>query len=131
MMKTPVILIVSRKFPLCTTQIYQLRFLGRIDRYTHELEDDTDDTDDSPVFGLFSSCSPQYRKVSKFSSTSTETDSNGESTSTPKIAKLTDFIDLKPKKRSGSGLQNLDKEKPMPAEQRKVVKSFILVSSFF
>lgn len=38
-------------------------FDSRIDRYNHELEDDTDDTDDSPLFGLFSSCSPQYRKV--------------------------------------------------------------------
>lgn len=38
-------------------------FDSRIDRYSHEIEDDTDDTDDSPVFGLFSSCSPQYRKV--------------------------------------------------------------------
>lgn len=38
-------------------------FDSRVDRYNHELEDDTDDTDDSPLFGLFSSCSPQYRKV--------------------------------------------------------------------
>lgn len=43
-----------------------------MDRYSHEIEDDTDDTDDSPVFGLFSSCSPQYRKThgSKLSLTS-------------------------------------------------------------
>lgn len=40
-------------------------FDSRIDRYNHDLEDDTDDTDDSPVFGMFSSCSPQYRKVQK------------------------------------------------------------------
>lgn len=38
-------------------------FDSRIDRYSHELGDDTDDTDDSPVFGLFSSCSAHYRKV--------------------------------------------------------------------
>ncbi|KAF5304296.1 hypothetical protein FQR65_LT07988 [Abscondita terminalis] len=38
-------------------------FDSRVDRYNHDLGDDTDDTDDSPVFGLFSSCSPQYRKV--------------------------------------------------------------------
>ncbi|XP_065165228.1 microtubule-associated serine/threonine-protein kinase 3 isoform X2 [Atheta coriaria] len=39
-------------------------FDTRVDRYNHDLEDDTDDTaDDSPVIGLFSSCSPQYRKV--------------------------------------------------------------------
>ncbi|XP_044764723.1 microtubule-associated serine/threonine-protein kinase 3 isoform X2 [Coccinella septempunctata] len=44
-------------------------FDSRLDRYNHELEDDTDDTDDSPVFSLFSSCSPQYKKtnVSKLS----------------------------------------------------------------
>lgn len=38
-------------------------FDSRMDRYNHEVEDDTDDTDDSPVFGLFSSCSPQYRRT--------------------------------------------------------------------
>lgn len=37
--------------------------LARVDRYSHDLGDDTDDTDDSPVIGLFSSCSPQYRRV--------------------------------------------------------------------
>ncbi|XP_044740959.1 microtubule-associated serine/threonine-protein kinase 2 isoform X2 [Chrysoperla carnea] len=37
-------------------------FDSRTDRYNHEVADDTDDTDDSPVFGSFSSCSPQYRK---------------------------------------------------------------------
>jgi hypothetical protein len=38
-------------------------FLARGDRYNHELcGDDTDDTDDSPLFGSFSSYSPQYRK---------------------------------------------------------------------
>ncbi|KAK9889385.1 hypothetical protein WA026_004659 [Henosepilachna vigintioctopunctata] len=44
-------------------------FDSRLDRYNHELEDDTDDTDDSPVLSLFSSCSPQYKKanVSKLS----------------------------------------------------------------
>lgn len=38
-------------------------FDTRLDRYNHDIEDDTDDTDESPVFGLFSSCSPQYKKV--------------------------------------------------------------------
>lgn len=37
-------------------------FDSRMERYNHE-EEDTDDTDDSPVFGMFSSCSPQYRKA--------------------------------------------------------------------
>ncbi|XP_057651068.1 microtubule-associated serine/threonine-protein kinase 3 isoform X1 [Diorhabda carinulata] len=56
-------------------------FDSRIDRYSHELEDDTDDTDDSPVFGLFSSCSPQYKKVSELSSLSTDTDAEISSSS--------------------------------------------------
>jgi microtubule-associated serine/threonine kinase len=34
-----------------------------MDRYNHDIGEDTDDTDDSPLFGSFSSCSPQYRKV--------------------------------------------------------------------
>lgn len=35
-----------------------------MDRYNHDLGggDDTDDTEDSPLFGSFSSYSPQYRK---------------------------------------------------------------------
>ncbi|PSN47850.1 hypothetical protein C0J52_01244 [Blattella germanica] len=38
-------------------------FDTRMDRYNHDIGEDTDDTDDSPLFGSFSSCSPQYRKV--------------------------------------------------------------------
>ncbi|XP_023711287.1 microtubule-associated serine/threonine-protein kinase 3 isoform X7 [Cryptotermes secundus] len=38
-------------------------FDTRVDRYNHDIGEDTDDTDDSPLFGSFSSCSPQYRKV--------------------------------------------------------------------
>lgn len=38
-------------------------FLARMDRYNHDLGgDDTDETDDSPLFGSFSSYSPQYKK---------------------------------------------------------------------
>uniref|UniRef100_A0A1B0BXN9 non-specific serine/threonine protein kinase n=1 Tax=Glossina palpalis gambiensis TaxID=67801 RepID=A0A1B0BXN9_9MUSC len=38
-------------------------FDTRMDRYNHDLAgDDTDDTDDIPVFGSFSSYTPQYRK---------------------------------------------------------------------
>ncbi|XP_063706020.1 microtubule-associated serine/threonine-protein kinase 3 [Culicoides brevitarsis] len=37
-------------------------FDTRLDRYSHDLGEDTDDTDDSPLFGSFSSYSPQYRK---------------------------------------------------------------------
>lgn len=44
-----------------------------MDRYNHDLGggDDTDETDDSPLFGSFSSYSPQYRKQnsSKFLAT--------------------------------------------------------------
>lgn len=37
-----------------------------MDRYNHDLGDDTDDTDDSPpLFGSFSSYSPQSRKISQ------------------------------------------------------------------
>ncbi|XP_004522249.1 microtubule-associated serine/threonine-protein kinase 1 [Ceratitis capitata] len=38
-------------------------FDTRMDRYNHDLAgEDTDDTDDTPVFGSFSSLTPQYRK---------------------------------------------------------------------
>lgn len=38
-------------------------FDTRVDRYSHDIGEDTDDPDDSLQFGTFSSCSPQYRKV--------------------------------------------------------------------
>lgn len=38
-------------------------FDSRTDRYNHDIGEDTDDTDDSPLFGSFSSYSPQYRKT--------------------------------------------------------------------
>ncbi|KAL1492909.1 hypothetical protein ABEB36_011076 [Hypothenemus hampei] len=49
-------------------------FDSRVDKYCHEIEGDTDDTDDSPLFGLFSSCSLQYKKAhgSKLNLTSSE-----------------------------------------------------------
>lgn len=50
-----------------------------MDRYNHDLGgDDTDETDDSPLFGSFSSYSPQYKKQnsSKFLPVSSE-DING------------------------------------------------------
>lgn len=37
----------------------------RMDRYNHDIGDDTDDTDDSPLFGSFNSYSPQSRKISQ------------------------------------------------------------------
>ncbi|XP_063220188.1 microtubule-associated serine/threonine-protein kinase 3 isoform X2 [Bacillus rossius redtenbacheri] len=38
-------------------------FDTRMDRYNHEIGEDTDDTDDSPLFGSFSSCAPKFRRV--------------------------------------------------------------------
>lgn len=34
-----------------------------MDRYNHDLDDDTDEMEDSPTFGSFSSCSTRYRKA--------------------------------------------------------------------
>nr|CAH7766304.1 unnamed protein product [Callosobruchus chinensis] len=108
-------------------------FDSRADRYAHEFEDDTDDTDDSPVFGFFSSCTPQYRKVSKFSSaTTSSTDasndsSNNESTPVPKPSKLAEINDLKPKNKSCTSLQSLVKDKPIP-EPKKISLDLSLCS---
>ncbi|XP_034933867.1 microtubule-associated serine/threonine-protein kinase 3 isoform X2 [Chelonus insularis] len=44
-------------------------FDTRMDRYSHDFGEDTDDTDDSPLFGSFSSYSPQSRKISQSRST--------------------------------------------------------------
>lgn len=45
-------------------------FDTRLDRYNHDIGEDTDDPEESVVFGSFSSCSPQYRKVqSRFANT--------------------------------------------------------------
>ncbi|XP_050313246.1 microtubule-associated serine/threonine-protein kinase 3 [Anthonomus grandis grandis] len=86
-------------------------FDSRMDRYSHEIEDDTDDTDDSPVFGLFSSCSPQYRKThpSKLSltldSTNNKSASSTDNTSDPSIA------ESKPKLKSSiSGISTASHE---------------------
>ncbi|XP_076668775.1 microtubule-associated serine/threonine (MAST) protein kinase dop isoform X3 [Andrena cerasifolii] len=40
-------------------------FDTRMNRYNHDIGDDTDDTDDSPLFGSFSSYSPLSRKISQ------------------------------------------------------------------
>lgn len=96
-------------------------FDSRIDRYTHELEDDTDDTDDSPVFGLFSSCSPQYKKVSEMSSLSTDTDPDNHSTLSLKtsasdmsVPGTPDTIEFKPRARLPDYLtpRTIEKRKP-------------------
>ncbi|CAG9855031.1 unnamed protein product [Phyllotreta striolata] len=96
-------------------------FDSRIDRYCHELEDDTDDTDDSPVFGLFSSCSPQYKKVSEMSSHSTDTDPENNSTlslktsaSESSVPGTPDTIECKPRPRLPDYLtpRTIEKKKP-------------------
>lgn len=101
--------------------------LGRIDRYNHDLEDDTDDTDDSPVFGLFSSCSPQYRKVhsSRISSTpdqDTGSDSIRITTSVASTPDTPDTPDFRLKLRSNSLLLTPDKDTvdSITPEHRKV-----------
>ncbi|XP_065338341.1 microtubule-associated serine/threonine-protein kinase 3 isoform X2 [Cloeon dipterum] len=38
-------------------------FDTRMDRYNHDLDEDTDEMEDSPLFGSFSSCSSRYRKT--------------------------------------------------------------------
>lgn len=70
-------------------------FIGRVDRYNHDLEDDTDDTDDSPVFGLFSSCSPQYRKThsSRINSTPEQDSASSSFKVTTSVATTPDVTD--------------------------------------
>ncbi|XP_060537410.1 microtubule-associated serine/threonine-protein kinase 3 isoform X2 [Cylas formicarius] len=97
-------------------------FDSRMDRYSHELEDDTDDTDDSPVFGLFSSCSPQYRKThgSKLSLGSDSASlklnlaamegSNSESSDSASKLKSSNAL----------ALQIAEKVNPKPLEPRKI-----------
>ncbi|KAF4532795.1 hypothetical protein B566_EDAN002645 [Ephemera danica] len=41
-------------------------FDTRMDRYNHDLDEDTDDMDDTPLFGSFSSCSTRFRAQNKF-----------------------------------------------------------------
>ncbi|XP_049313805.1 uncharacterized protein LOC105227351 [Bactrocera dorsalis] len=49
--------------PQLSTEDDTSYFDTRMDRYNHDLAgEDTDDTDDTPVFGSFSSLTPQYRK---------------------------------------------------------------------
>ncbi|KAG5898846.1 hypothetical protein JTB14_014273, partial [Gonioctena quinquepunctata] len=98
-------------------------FDSRIDRYSHELEDDTDDTDDSPVFGLFSSCSPQYKKVSELSYLSTDTDfdsSNLSARANTSDSSVPDIVDLKPKIKLSDSLRSRSSEKKKPADNKLV-----------
>lgn len=71
-----------------------------MDRYNHDLAgDDTDETDDSPLFGSFSSYSPQYRKQnsSRFmintsddanSSTTSPSSNSGKILTKPELRKI-------------------------------------------
>lgn len=64
---------------------------ARMDRYNHDLAgEDTDDTDDTPVFGSFSSLTPQYRKQhyswSRVPSTSSSTTMTPTSTSAASVS---------------------------------------------
>lgn len=55
---------------------------ARMDRYNHDLGgEDTDDTDDTPVFGSFSSYTPQYRKQHYSWSRTTSVSSTASGTS--------------------------------------------------
>ncbi|XP_055373331.1 uncharacterized protein LOC129606738 isoform X2 [Condylostylus longicornis] len=73
-------------------------FDTRLDRYNHDLAgDDTDDTDDTPVFGSFSSYTPQYKKQhycwSRLASNSTSEDNSSnlelnKMLATPELRKL-------------------------------------------
>uniref|UniRef100_A0A182JTS2 non-specific serine/threonine protein kinase n=1 Tax=Anopheles christyi TaxID=43041 RepID=A0A182JTS2_9DIPT len=52
-------------------------FDTRVDRYNHEIcGDDTDEMEDSPLFGSFSSYSPQYRKQNSLSQASINSSGN-------------------------------------------------------
>ncbi|CAH0562652.1 unnamed protein product [Brassicogethes aeneus] len=103
-------------------------FDSRIDRYSHEIEDDTDDTDDSPVFGLFSSCSPQYRKVHTSSKLASEGDNSAKTIKilTTSVQPTTpepkaELKDLKAKLRPIKLLQTPDKDAEiLPSEPRKI-----------
>ncbi|XP_022915155.2 microtubule-associated serine/threonine-protein kinase 3 isoform X1 [Onthophagus taurus] len=107
-------------------------FDSRIDRYNHDLEDDTDDTDDSPVFGLFSSCSPQYRKAQSTSktttTTTTESESNSESiritTSVVTTPDTPENPDFKAKIRPNVLTPEKDYSDLVPIEHRKITLTF-------
>lgn len=49
-----------------------MNVVARLDRYNHDIGEDTDDTEDNIVFGSFSSFSPQYKKVQSRLSKSNE-----------------------------------------------------------
>lgn len=53
---------------------------ARVDRYNHDIGEDTDDAEESNLFGSFSSFTPQYKKVqSRLSSNIEEHDTSTSS----------------------------------------------------
>ncbi|XP_050097454.1 microtubule-associated serine/threonine-protein kinase 2 [Anopheles aquasalis] len=61
-------------------------FDTRVDRYNHEIcGDDTDEMEDSPLFGSFSSYSPQYRKQHSLSQASINSTSGGGALATSNL----------------------------------------------
>lgn len=109
-------------------------FDSRIDRYNHEIGDDTDDTDDSPVFGMFSSCSPQYRKVQSSRLTSTESTTETKVVTTsivPTTPETPEVPELKFKLKM-SGLVTPDKEVPdVPASEHRTKVIYCLLILIF
>ena len=114
---------------ICAHRTYYKTSTGRMDRYNHEVEDDTDDTDDSPVFGLFSSCSPQYRKThgSRLSLTSDTSSLKSSSLATTEMSTpdASNSETNKPKLKSSVSLALTAPEKdfkqpPKSTESRKV-----------
>lgn len=96
------------------------------------MEDDTDDTDDSPVFGLFSSCSPQYRKanVSKLSHVDVENSLEGikittSMVTTPDTPEIPDF---KLRAKGILCIQTPERERQelLPIEHKKVSLKFFV-----
>ncbi|XP_054281549.1 microtubule-associated serine/threonine-protein kinase 3-like isoform X2 [Macrosteles quadrilineatus] len=53
-------------------------FDTRLDRYNHDIGEDTDDPEESILFGTFSSCSPQYKKVQSRLSTHSNSGSSDD-----------------------------------------------------
>lgn len=61
-------------------------FSARVDRYNHDIGEDTDDAEESNLFGSFSSFTPQYKKVqSRLSSNIEEHDTSSTSSSCKKF----------------------------------------------
>ncbi|XP_053953265.1 microtubule-associated serine/threonine-protein kinase 1 [Anastrepha ludens] len=96
--------------PQLSTEDDTSYFDTRMDRYNHDLAgEDTDDTDDTPVFGSFSSLTPQYRKQhyswSRVPSTSSST------TMTPTTSSVTSVSASASSAASGNAITQTDGKK--------------------